>query len=132
MVTLLNIIFNAYRIYFQDQGKKGVKAAVYLMVVPTAIFCVIFVTVGAHYLFPGHFATYRVLKIAGVQLLSSVLITQGLEKRYLTNRPIEIEFSKRKYQKGLLHTLGPVYCFGSFFFYLVTSRYTDPSLGDKY
>ena len=87
MVTLPNIIFNAYRIYSQDQGEKVVEAAVYLMVVPTAIFCIIFMIVGAH---------YRVLKIAGVQLLFSVLIAQGLEKRYLTGRPIEIEFPNRK------------------------------------
>ena len=66
------------------------------MVVPTAIFCVIFVIIGAHYLFPAYFATYKILKITGVQLLSSVLIAQGLEKRYLTGRPIEIEFPKWK------------------------------------
>ena len=88
MVTLPNIIFNAYRIYFLDQGEKVVEAAVYLMVVPTAIFCIIFMIVGAH---------YRVLKIAGVQLLSSFLITQELKKRHLVNRLIEIEFPKRKY-----------------------------------
>ena len=40
---------------------------------------------------------YRVLKIAGVHLLSSVLIAQGLEKRYLTGRPIDIEIPNRKY-----------------------------------
>ena len=97
MVTLPNIIFNAYRIYFQDQGEMVIEAAVYLMVVPTAIFCIIFMIVGAHYLFPGYFANYRVLKIAGVQLLSSVLITQELKKRHLINRLIEIEFPKRKY-----------------------------------
>lgn len=125
MASPLDIVFNSYRIYLQDQGEKGVKAAVYLMATATGVLLTILVIVSAHYLFPGRFAAYTVLKIGVVQLLSTVLILQGLEKRYVTGKQQEFAFPARRFQRGLLYALCPVYHSGSFFLIAFALKYTD-------
>ena len=120
----LDVIFNSYRIYLQDQGKKGVKAAVYLMAIATGVLLTILVIMGAYYLFPGRFATYTILKVGVVQLLSTVPILQGLEKRYVTGSHGEAVLLTRSYQRGLLYALYSVYHFGSFFLIAFALKYT--------
>ena len=125
MVSPLDIVFNSYRIYLQDQGKKGVKASVYLMAIATGVLLTILVIVVTHYLFPGRFAAYTVLKVGVVQLLSTVLILRGLEKRYVTDSQMEPAFPTRRFYRCLLYALCPVYHFGSFFLIAFALKYTD-------
>ena len=125
LLAPLDVVFNSYRIYLQDQGEKGVKAAVYLMAIATGVVLTILVIIGAYYLFPGRFAAYTVLKVGAVQLLSTVLILRGLEKRYVTGGRGEAVLPTRSYQRGLLYALCPVYHFGSFFLLAFAVKYTD-------